>query len=214
MNRLRLSLFLRLSLVLASSLSIIHLGCHSPYYADRGAGFGALAGAGTGAIIGNATGNTGAGAAIGAGIGALTGAAVGQGMDEMAAQNRAQIAAQLGRPVHGGAATTDEVIAMSRAGVEPQLIKNYIRTSGVTAPLSADQVIQLHNQGVATDVIQVLQTPAPHAMAAIPSVGPTGPTTIIEEHYYGPPPFPRPYCGPHRVYSPRRHLHWGVSVSN
>ena len=202
MNSLRTSLFL------TSCLMLIHLGCQSPYYADRGAGYGALAGAGTGAIIGNAVGDTGAGAAIGAGIGALTGAAVGQGMDEMAAQNRAQIAAQLGRPVHVGAATTDEVIAMSRAGVDPRLIKNYIRNSGVTTPLTADNVIHLHNQGVATDVIQSLQNPTPPVVAAAP-VGPM----IVEEHYYGPPPFRGPCYGPHHVYSPGRRLHWGVSVS-
>ncbi|NOY43442.1 MAG: hypothetical protein GXP26_16605 [Planctomycetes bacterium] len=110
-------------------------GCQSPYYADRGAGLGALAGAGAGAIIGNQTGNAGAGAAIGAGLGALTGAAVGSGMDEMAAQNRAQIAAQMGRQVQVGAANVNEVVSMTKAGVDPRLIQNYIQTSGVAGPL-------------------------------------------------------------------------------
>ena len=43
--------FCRLALVL-----VVASGCRSPYYADRGAGVGALAGAGAGAIIGDATG--------------------------------------------------------------------------------------------------------------------------------------------------------------
>lgn len=165
-------------------------GCQSPYYADRGAGIGALAGAGTGAIVGHAVGDTGAGLAIGAGIGALTGAAVGGTMDEMAAQNRAQIAAQLGRQVHTGAATIDEVVAMSRSGVDSRLIQNYIHTSGVAQPLAANDVIYLHNQGVATDVIQTMQNP-PIPQTAFAQ----RPVTIIQGHHYGPPPFYDPqFC--------------------
>ena len=144
-------------------------GCRSPYYADRGAGIGALAGAGAGAIIGDATGgNAGTGALIGAGLGAITGATVGDAMDEMQAQNRAEIAAQMGRQVQTGAATIEEVMAMSRSGVDPILIQNYVRTSGMSRPLSAADVIALHNQGVSTDVIQIMQTPPPVAVATRP----------------------------------------------
>lgn len=184
-------------LLLASS------GCHSPYYSDRVAGVGALAGAGSGALIGSTSGNAGAGAVLGAGIGALTGAVIGDSMDEMAAQNRAAIAAQMGRPVNTGAATIEEVVSMSRAGVDGRLIQNYVRTSGVARPLAAADVIYLHNQGVATEVIQTMQNPPPHRVAAVPR----GPA-IIEEHYYGPP----PYCGPYHGYYRGSSLHWGVSV--
>ena len=179
--------------VAVAVLLFVQTGCRSSSYADRGAGFGALAGAGTGAIIGNATGNTGAGAAIGAGIGALTGAAVGEGLDEIAAENRAQIAAQLGRQVQAGQATVDEVVAMTHAGVDPVLIKNYVRTSGFPGPISAADVIALHNQGVATEVIQELQTPR-----AVPQVASRQPV-VVEEHYY----VPGPYC------EPRFHYHHG-----
>lgn len=169
-------------------LLVASVGCRSPYYADRGAGVGALAGAGAGAIIGDATGGSaGTGALIGAGLGALTGATVGEAMDEMQAQNRAEIAAQLGRQVQSGAATMDEVVAMTRSGVDPQLIKNYVRTSGVQRPLTADDVIFLHNNGVSTDVITVMQNPPQRtAVAAVPP-----PPVVVEEHYYGP-----PHCGP------------------
>jgi len=187
-HRLQLRNPVSLFLVLVS----LAVGCQSPYYADRGAGIGALAGAGTGAIIGHATGNTGAGTAIGAGIGALTGAAVGTAMDDIAAQNRAQIATQLGRQVQAGAANINEVVSMSRAGVDSRLIQNYVRTSGVVQPISAQDVIFLHNQGVATDVIQAMQTPT------VPN-GPVvagRPPVIVEEHYYGPP----AYYAPHFYY--------------
>ncbi len=178
-------------------------GCHSPYYSDRVAGIGALAGAGSGALIGSTSGNAGAGAVLGAGIGALTGAVIGDSMDEMAAQNRAAIAAQMGRPVNTGAATIEEVVSMSRAGVDGRLIQNYIRTSGVARPLAAADVIYLHNQGVATEVIQTMQNPPPRVAAA-----PRGPT-VIEEHYYGPP----PYCGPHYGYYRGPSLHGDASVA-
>lgn len=185
-------------------------GCRSPYYADRGAGVGALAGAGAGAIIGDATGgNAGSGALIGAGLGALTGATVGDAMDEMQARNRAEIAAQMGRQVQGGAASIEEVVAMTHSGVEPVLIQNYVRTSGMARPLTASDVIYLHNQGVATDVIQIMQSPpAPTAVAALP------PPVIVEEQYYGPPYCYGPHFGYYRGFGHRRpHTSIGFSIT-
>jgi hypothetical protein len=187
-------------------------GCQSPYYADRGALAGGLTGAGVGALVGNATGNTGAGAAIGAGVGALTGGAIGGALDDIEARNRAEIAAQLGRPVAHGAATADEVVAMSRAGVDPRLIANYVSNSGMVRPVSAQDVIYLHQQGVATDVIQAMQSPrVAQAPAAVVAPGP-GPV-IVEEHHYGGPYFgpPRHYYYSHR---PGPRVGWGVSISN
>ena len=196
---------------LAASCSLV-TGCQSPYYADRGAGVGALAGAGAGAIIGDATGgNAAGGALIGAGLGALTGAAVGSGMDEMAAQNRAEIAAQLGRQVQAGAANIQEVVAMTHAGVDPRLIQNYVRTSGVVAPITANDVIYLHQQGVATDVIQAMQTPTvPNTAIA------SRPPVVVEEHYYGPGPCFRPHFGYHHGFYRRAHrprTSFGLTIS-
>jgi len=202
-----IGLSLRTSVVLSLALCSA-AGCRSPYYADRGAGVGALAGAGAGAIIGHQTGNAGAGALLGAGLGGLTGAVVGTGMDEMAAQNRAQIAAQLGRQVQGGAANLNEVLAMSQAGVDPVLIQNYVRTSGVTRPLTAAEVISLHNQGVNTNVIQAMQNPT------VPS-GPRvagRPPIIVQEHFYGPPGCYDPHFGYYRGRGPR--TSFGISITN
>src|SRR5688572_33224602 len=88
-NLFSTKLFLALSLAI-----LVHSGCRSPYYADRGALTGGLAGAGVGALIGNAVGETAGGAAIGAGVGALTGGAIGGALDDIEARNRAEIAAQ------------------------------------------------------------------------------------------------------------------------
>jgi hypothetical protein len=178
-------------------------GCQSPFYADRGAGVGALGGAGVGALVGNAVGNTAGGALLGAGIGALGGAAVGSAIDEVQARNRAEIAAQLGRQVQAGAATPEEVIAMTRSGVNPALIQNYVRTSGMARPLSAQDVIYLSQSGVPQDVIMVMQNPPPQATPA-PIMAQPAPV-IVEEHYYA-----DPYWGPRYCRAPG--VSWGVSV--
>lgn len=200
-------MFARILLLLAALI----IGCQSPYYADRGAGLGALAGAGAGAIIGDATGgNAASGALIGAGLGAITGGVVGSGMDDMQARNRAEIAAQMGRQVPVGAATIDEVVAMSQSGVDPLLIQNYVRTSGMARPLAASDVIYLHNQGVSKDVIQVMQSP-PMPQPAVIAQGP--PPVIVEEHYYAPPTW-HPHFGYRHCYPYRGgpHTSFGISV--
>lgn len=176
-------------------------GCRSPYYQDQGTAVGALGGAGVGALVGSATGNAGTGALIGAGVGALTGNVVGGALDDIEARNRAQIAAQMGRPVAQGAATPAEVVAMTRAGVNPQLIVNYIQTSGVAQPPSAQDVIYLSQQGVAPEVIQAMQSPQVVQASAVAVVPPPSPV-VVEEVVYGPPCCPPPCfygpppCGP------------------
>jgi hypothetical protein len=190
------------------SLIALAIGCQSPYYADRGAAAGGLLGAGTGAIIGSQTGDPLAGAAIGAGIGALGGGIFGSQMDEAAARNRAEIAAHMGRQVASGAATPEEVVAMTRAGVDPRMMVSYVQTSGVSRPLTANDIIMLHQQGVPPEVVQAMNAP-PAAPVQVVQGPPIGPPVIVEEHYYGPPVF----------YGPPRHCHpcgprvgWGVSV--
>jgi hypothetical protein len=201
-------------LVALVSASLSSLGCQSsPYYQSQGTAVGALGGAGVGALVGSASGDAGTGALIGAGVGALTGNVVGSSLDDIEARNRAQIAASMGRPVAAGSATPGEVVAMSRAGVDPQLITNYINTSGVAQPVTPQDVIYMTQQGVQPGVIQAMQMPrtAP-AGTVIPAsatvVAPAAGPVIVEEVYYGPPPCHPgpPCCGPH--------VGWGVSISN
>jgi hypothetical protein len=159
-------------------------------------------------LVGNAVGNTAGGALIGAGVGALGGAAVGSAIDDVQAQNRAEIAAHMGRQVQVGAATMEEVVAMTRSGVDPRLIQNYVRTSGMSRPVTAQDVIYLHQNGVQGEVIAVMQQP-PMPVAQAPMIAQAPP--VIVEHYY-----PPEYCGPHWGYHGGHHrragVSWGVSV--
>ncbi len=209
-------MLIKSSLIVAACGALAAIaGCQSPYYADRGALAGGLTGAGVGALIGDAVGETAGGAAIGAGIGALTGGAIGGALDDIEARNRAEIAAQLGRPVAQGQATVGEIVAMSRAGVDPRLIVNYVSNSGMAQPVTAQDVIYLTQQGVAPDVIQAMQTPRV-AQAAPGFIAPPPRPVIIEEHHYGP-----AYSHPHHFHyyhHHHRHHHgprvgWGISFS-
>lgn len=183
-------------------------GCASPYRSDRGALVGGLGGAGLGAIVGNAVGNTGAGAAIGAGVGALSGAAVGGALDEIEAQNRAEIAAHMGRPVAAGAVTSEDVIAMTRAGVAEENIVTHVRSHGIVAPLQASDLVYLSQQGVSPRVIEAMQQPptAPPAVVAAP-----GTPVIVEQYHYGPPPV---FWGPPYRHCRPGNVSWGVAFGN
>lgn len=157
-------------------------GCESTSYGQRGTVLGALGGGGIGALIGRATGHTGSGALIGAGAGALTGAVVGSTLDDIDARNRAEFSAQLGREVDPGGATTTEVLAMSRAGVDLQLIINYVNRAGMVQPLTVQDVIYLHEQGVNSDVIQAMQNPGgAYAPPGVVQVMPPRQTVIIDD---------------------------------
>jgi hypothetical protein len=171
-------------------------GCQSPYRSDQGALAGGLLGAGTGAIVGSAVGNAGAGAAIGAGVGALSGALVGNELDQMDARNRAMIAQQLGRQAPVGAASVQDVVAMTRAGVNEELIVNHVRIHGMAAPLQAPDLIMLQQQGVSTRVIAAMQAPpvlvqqAPVAYQGTPTpvvYQQPAPQPVIVDPYWGPP---------------------------
>ncbi len=185
----------------------VTVGCASPYHSDRGALFGGLLGAGTGAVIGNAVGDPLAGAAIGTGVGALSGAAIGAGMDEVEAKNRAQIQAQLGQQVAAGAVTMQDVINMTRAGVDEPLILNHIQAHGSAQPLTPGDLITLKQAGVSPAVIQQLQNTPPRVVAQAVPVGYAAPAPVyVEQVYYGPPCAP---CYP-RYHCPPR-IGWGFS---
>jgi hypothetical protein len=136
--------------ILAVSCSV---GCQS--YTGQGALFGGLGGAGLGALIGHASGHTGAGAAIGAVAGAVGGGVVGSSLDSIDAKNRAQIAAAT-RPA-SGAVNVDDVITMTRSGIDEQIIVNQIAGAGLQRPLGANDVIYLQQNGVSPRVIYVMQ---------------------------------------------------------
>lgn len=195
-------------------LAVLAFGCSSPYHSDQGALFGGLLGAGTGAAVGSAVGKTGAGAAIGAGVGALSGLAVGNEMDKMEAKNRALIEQRMGRQVAAGAVTINDVLAMSRAHVDEELICNHIKANGMAAPLQANDLIQLPQNGVSNRVIYTMQSSPPRPAPVQPVAYQQAPPVVVEDYPYGPYYYyPRPhgyYCRP----APPPGVSWGVTVRN
>lgn len=185
----------RNTLIAACCLSA--LGCASPYYADRGAAIGGVGGAGVGALVGEAVHHPLAGALVGAGVGAMSGAAVGTGLDQIEARNRAAIAATMGRPVPPGAVSTNDVIAMSQAGVNEDVIVNHIRYNGVQSPPQTGDLIMLQRANVNPRVIAAMQQPPaqgpPVAAAPPPVFMPPPPPWGYPGYYYYPPPPPFGY---------------------
>ena len=207
----------RYSIALTLLAALAATGCQSPYRADRGALFGGLLGLGTGAIVGDALGNAGAGAAIGTGVGALSGAAIGQELDQIEARNRAIIEAQLGRQVAAGAVSIDDVITMSQAGVDDELIVTHVRAHGVARPLETNDLIILQQQGVSTRVIKAMQEPPPVQRSTPPVViRETAPAPVIVEEYHYAPPFwgPPRHHWHYRRRPPRSGVSWGLSFHN
>lgn len=198
--------------IICAGLLVCVSGC-SASRADRGALFGGLAGAGVGALVGDAVGDTAAGAIIGAGLGTVTGAAIGGSLDEIEARNRAQIEAQLGREVAAGAASVEDIVAMTASGVDEEVVLTHIRIHGVNRPLETHDLIYLQQSGVSSRVIQAMQqTPTPKKIVAST---PSPPRVIVEEHYYH-----RPYYAPparhyhHHHRRPRSGVSWGLSFSS
>jgi hypothetical protein len=115
----------------------------------------------------------------------------------------------MGRPVSAGAVTTDDVIAMTRAGVAEENIITHVRSHGMVAPLQATDLVVLSQQGVSPRVIQTMQQPP---QVAGPPVVVRGASPVIVEEYYAPPPIfmgpPYPRC------RPRGGVSWGVAVGN
>jgi len=184
--------FFVLLLIILAPLALSS-GCCSPYHTDQGALAGGLVGAGTGAVVGHALGSTAAGALIGTGVGVLGGAAIGNSMDQADARNRAIIAQQLGRQVDPGAVSVADVIAMTRASVNEDLVINHIHAHGMAAPLQTSDLINLPQQGVSSRVIAAMQESPPRLQQPV-VVQPSPPPVVVEEYpyYYG----PRVYVGP------------------
>ena len=219
----------RIGSLAALALTAALGGCASPHRADQGALIGGLGGAGVGALVGEAVDQPLAGAAIGGVVGALSGSMIGGSLDEIEARNRAEIEARLGRPAPMGAATVQDVVAMTQSGVSEDVIITHVRNHGVAQTLAANDLIYLQNQGVSPRVVQAMQVPVASAAPPAMIVRGTPPPVIVEEHYYdpwGPPPPPYwhgpPPCWhgpPRRWRHGHRHRHeprvgFGISISN
>ncbi len=181
-------------------------GCRSPYLRDQGALIGGLAGAGVGAAIGENNNKPLAGAAIGAAVGTLAGAAIGDSMDQEIERNNAIIEQRLGQRL-AGAATIEQVVSMSQAGLSDEVIITHIRANGVAQRPSANDLIAMKQQGVSDRVLNAMQSQPP--ITAAPARY-SRPAVIVEEYHYG---GPGCYWPRYRPYPPRHRsgMSWGFS---
>jgi len=191
-------MFHRIVVSLLVAAAAVISGCASPYHADRGALLGGLTGAGAGALVGNAVGNTAGGAIVGAGVGAIAGNLIGAGVDESEARNRAYIEQRMGRALPAGGVTIADAVAMTRSGVDPELIVNHVRANGMNQPLTANDLIVLQQEGIDRRVIGAMQTtgrpqsaqPAPVAYGPPAPVYYAAPPPVAVYPVYAPPPPP------------------------
>ncbi|MCH5374262.1 MAG: glycine zipper domain-containing protein [Planctomycetes bacterium] len=182
---------------------------------NKGMTFGALMGALTGAAIGEHNDKPLAGAAIGTAVGALAGAAIGDTADNDIARQQAyrqqQVDYQLAQ-----AASIDQVISMSQAGLGDNVIVTHIQTNGVVYRPQANDLIVLKQAGVSDPVIRAMQT------ARLATAPPPAPVyrdrVIVEERHYVAPVYPyRAYpwhYPPPRPPYPRSGVHWGVTIGH
>ncbi|MCS7337080.1 MAG: glycine zipper domain-containing protein [Verrucomicrobiae bacterium] len=136
-------------------------GCQTPEGEPDRTATGALAGGAlgaiTGAVIGHQSGRGAEGAAIGGAIGALTGGLIGHSMDqEQRARLRARAPETLTRIERGQPLGLADIKAMAQAGVSDDVIISQIRATGSTYRLSAADIIELHNAGVSSRVIDYM----------------------------------------------------------
>ena len=143
---------------------------------------------------------------MGTAAGTLAGATIGNGFDQDAARSQAIIEECLGRQF-AGAATIDDVIAMTRADLSEDVISTHIRTHGVANKPDVNDLIALRDAGASDNVIKAMQsTPLPTSRMASPDGA-----VIIEEHHYAAPPPPRFLHHHHHHRWPyHRGFHWGV----
>lgn len=202
-------------------LTTLLTGCQSPYYADRGAAVGGLTGAGVGAAIGNASGDTAAGALIGSAVGALGGAAIGGGMDRAQAENRAYVDRRLAEQ-RGQAATIQDAVVMSQAGLSDEVIIGHLRSRGLQSLPTAADLVALKNAGVSNHVLRAMQEiGASGAVVPAAAMVPAAPPVVVQETIVEP--IPVPVWGPRYCYPswhpPHRYarrpppgVSWGIEV--
>ena len=152
---MRRSTAVLLSLVILAAST----GCQSsPNRAGEGTLIGGLLGAGAGTIIGNQSrdrdkGRT-QGALIGGVVGALGGALAGSQMQK---QPQQQQSGQPTQAVNPGQMSVQQIVDLSKQGVNAEVIVDRIRMSNSRFSLSQSDVEYLKGQGVSQKVISSMQ---------------------------------------------------------
>ncbi len=141
-----------LTIILCTMLMFINASCQSTSEnkTTEGAIIGGLLGATAGGVIGHQSGHGLEGAGIGAAAGALTGALVGSQMKKP--QDTTS-----GQGVNPNQMTMQQVIDLSKQGVNENVIIDKIKLTNSKFNLSADDITYLKGQGVSQSVINAMQ---------------------------------------------------------
>ncbi len=135
--------------ILASST-----GCQSsPNRAPEGALLGGILGAGAGMIVGNQSNHRGEGRAEGALIGGAVGAMAGA----LAGSQMQKDPQQQAQPVNPSQMSMQQIVDLSKQGINEDVIVDRIRMSNSRFALSANDVEYLKGQGVSQKVISAMQ---------------------------------------------------------
>ena len=131
---------------------------------------GGTAGAIIGGIIGNQNDETSEGVLIGGAVGAIAGGLLGKQKDNielenfqiqqqraLRAQQFAQQQAEQQAIQFANGVSIGDVIAMSQSGVGSTVVINQIQTNGVQQRIGVNEIISLHQNGVDSNVISVMQ---------------------------------------------------------
>ena len=201
-----------ISVTFALLVTVLLVGCRSPYYADKGAALGGVAGGLAGAALGDQSGHAAGGALMGSAVGALTGAAIGDSMDAEVDRSPGDGAnsAAIGKcSIDHGRNCHVRLWTGGRCDHQSHSCQWGARS------LTPGEIIELHENGVSERVIDAMQQEA--ARMTVPPTVVGGRPVIIEESYIVP-----PYCGPrpyrHYHYPTRAHrrpqgVTWGFSYS-
>ena len=142
--------------VLCVALGLVSLGCQSnKTRVAEGAVIGGVLGAAAGGIIGHQSHHGAEGAGIGAAAGALTGALVGSQIEKPGTSSSGSTA-QSGA-VNPNQMTMQQVVDLTKQGVNEAVIIDKIRLSGSRFTLTAEDVNYLKTQGVTQPVIDAMQ---------------------------------------------------------
>lgn len=219
----------RLLLPCASLLvaGLFTTGCGTPgSYQQSHSTAGAIIGAGAGTIIGAAYGRPAEGALAGALIGGAAGAASGENIDQKATANaqaqayyQSQANAQAQAAANPPLSKTD-VISMSKSKVSDDVIVNKIQSTSFVQPLTAQDLIELKNEGVSDRVANAMigkaqnQSATASAQPANTTIVNPAPATVTTYYYVDPAPYPWTFYwgdpGPYyrRAPPPPRHDYW------
>ena len=134
---------------------MIGLGCQSTNQgAVQGGVIGGLIGAVGGGIIGHQNGHDAEGVAIGAAAGAVTGAIIG---NQAGTSGQAAAPAQATPTMSANQMPMQQIVDLTKQGVNSAVIIDRIRMSNSRFNLTADDISYLRGQGVSQQVIDAMQ---------------------------------------------------------